>query len=64
MGKPTGPVSTFRDLVVHVPVSCGSACCASTRDDATTATPRVSDGRMESPVLSSVWFIDMMESFK
>jgi len=41
-GVPTGPVTTFRDLVVHVPVNFGST-CADTKD--TRTAPRVSKDR-------------------
>lgn len=39
----TGPVMTLLDLVVHVPVNCGSV-CADTRKEISTA-PAASDNR-------------------
>ena len=40
----TGPVITLLDLVVHVPVNCGSV-CADTKDPSTTPAP--SDDRSD-----------------
>ena len=51
----TGPVITLLDLVVHVPVSCGSV-CADTNVISTAPAPR--DNRSDKVMKCMCWEVD------
>lgn len=51
----TGPVMTLLDLVVHVPVNCGSV-CADTKEKSTT--PTVSDDRSNTIMECGRWKVN------